>query len=75
MSGYYLSVRIDEDHLLCVSPLTDRNIHLSGQDVEDPSGYFLFEKRGNDDDQDVEILAHLVSEEAAFRMGQLLKMS
>ena len=75
MSGYYLSLRLDDERLLCVGPLTDRNIILSGQDVEDASGYFLFEKRGRDEVQDVEILAHLTSEEAALRMGRLLNMS
>ena len=75
MSEYYLSVRLDANRLLCVAPLTDRNITISGQTIEDPSGYFLFEKRGVDDSPEVEILAHLVSEEAAFRMADLLNMA
>lgn len=74
MEGFYLSVRLDEGRVLCIAPLTDRNIELSGQDLEDASGYFLFEKRGFVEAQDVEILAHLVSEEAALRIGKLLKM-
>lgn len=75
MDEIYLSVRLDEDRVLCVAPLTNRNIELSGQDVEDRSGYFLFEKRGRDETQDVEILAHLISEEAALRMARMLNMA
>jgi len=75
MDGFYLSRRLDDDRLLCVAPLSNRNIALSGQEVDDPSGYFLFEKCGSDDAYDVTILAHLVSEEAALRMGMMLKMA
>jgi hypothetical protein len=71
----YLGVQLDEDRVLCVAPLTNRNIELSGQDIEDKSGYFLFEKRGRDETQDVEILAHLISEEAALRMARMLNMA
>lgn len=74
MDEFYLSVQVDEDRTLCVAPLTNKNIALSGQTVEDPSGYFLFEKHGTDETLDVTILAHLVSEEAALWMGRLLKM-
>jgi hypothetical protein len=74
MNGFYLSRRLDGERVLCVAPLTDRNVALSGQEVEDLSGYFLFEKRGREDTQAVEILAHMVSEEAALRMGELLKL-
>ncbi len=75
MDGFYLSKRLDDERLLCVAPLSNRNVALSGQEVDDPSGYFLFEKCGSDDTYDVTILAHLVSEEAALRMGMMLEMA
>lgn len=75
MNGYYLSKRLDNERLLCVAPLSNRNIALSGQEVDDPSGYFLFEKHGSDDNYGVTILAHLVSEEAALQMGMMLEMA
>jgi hypothetical protein len=74
MEGFYLSRRIDDERVLCVAPLTNRNVALSGQEVEDLSGYFLFEKKGGQEARSVEILAHLVSEEAALRIGELLKL-
>lgn len=75
MNGYYLTKKLGDKRLLCVAPLSDRNIALSGQEVDDPSGYFLFEKRGSGDAYDVTILAHLVSEEAALQMGAMLQMA
>ncbi|HKX10957.1 MAG TPA: hypothetical protein VJN67_22360 [Stellaceae bacterium] len=75
MTQFYFSVNIDNDRMLCVAPLTDRKIALSGQEVSDPGAYFLFEQRGSDEFASIEILAQLMSEEAAFAMRDMLKMS
>ena len=75
MDGFYLSIRLDEGHTLCIAPLTNRNIALSGQEIEDISGYFLFEKRGPEGTGDVEVIAHLLSEDAALRVGRMFNMS
>lgn len=74
MESFYLSKKLDDERLLCVAPLSNRNIALSGQEVDDASGYFLFEKRGSEEVYDVIILAHLVSEEAALQMGIMLEL-
>lgn len=74
MNEFYLSVQLEDDRTLCVAPLTERRLNVSGQEVEDASGYFLFEKRGDDEVGEVEIIARLVSEEAALRLGSLFKM-
>jgi hypothetical protein len=47
---------------------------MSGQDVPDSSGYFLFEKTGDGDLAEIEILAHAMSEDAAFRLKEMLNM-
>lgn len=75
MAEFYFSVNLDNDRTLCVAPLTDRKIAMSGQDISDPSGYFLFEQRGSDVFASVEIIAHIASEEAALRMRDILQMS
>jgi hypothetical protein len=75
MTQFYFSVNIDNDRTLCIAPLTERKIALSGQEVPDPSGYFLFEQRGSDDFASVEIIAQLMSEEAAFMVRDMLKMT
>jgi hypothetical protein len=75
MDEIYLSVQLNRDSVLCVAPLTERRLALSGQDMEDPSGYFLFEKRGQDCVGEVEIIARIVSEDAARRVGHLFNMT
>lgn len=74
MSEYYFSVRLDETRTLCLAPLTDRRIEASGQEIADPSGYYLFETCGDYDAPEVEIIAQVVSEEAALRLRDMLQM-
>ena len=61
MAEYYFSAALDNDTTLCIAPLTDRRIELSGQEIEDCSGYFLFATRGGGEPNDVEIIARLAS--------------
>jgi hypothetical protein len=72
MADFYFSVNIDNDRTLCVSALTDRKLAMSGQDIPDPSGYFLYETRRSGA---VEIIAQIVSEEAVFRLRDMFKMA
>lgn len=74
MGEFYFSVNLDNDRTLCIAPLTDRKIALSGEEINDPSGYFLFETRGSEDAA-VEIIARLQSEEAALRLREMFKMA
>lgn len=73
MAQFYFSVNIDNDRTLCLAPLTDRKIAMSGQEIADTSGYFLFETRGSDE-RGVEIIAHVVSEDAVFRLREAFNM-
>lgn len=75
MAEFYFSVNLDNDRTLCLAPLTDRRIALSGQEIPDPSGYFLFEKRSSDELGGIEIIAQVLSEEAAFRLRDMFKMA
>ena len=75
MSAYYFSVALDNYRTLCLAPLTDRRIAASGQDIQDVSGYFLYEKRGNGDGAEIDILAQALSDEAALRLRELLQMT
>lgn len=74
MGEFYFSVPLGDKHALCVAPLSDRRLAMSGQEVADPSGYFLYERRGSGELADVEIIARVVSEEAALRLRDMLKM-
>jgi hypothetical protein len=74
MAEYYFSARIDSDTTLCIAPLTDRRIELSGEDIEDTSGYFLYELKGGGEPNEVRIIARLASEEAAFELKDMLSL-
>jgi hypothetical protein len=75
MDQFYFSVRLDDDRTLCLAPLTERRHECSGQELEDTSGYFLFEQKGSGDCAEVEIIARAISEEAAFRLRDMFKMA
>jgi hypothetical protein len=75
MEEFYFTVKLDEDRTLCLAPLTDRNLEISGQEISDSSGYFLYEKHHSDGMPRVEIIAQVVSEDAVFRLREMLRMS
>ncbi len=75
MSEFFFSVDLDDTRTLCVAPLTDECVTQSGQSLSDTSGYFLFQKSGTGDNAEIEILAQTTSDEAAFRLRQLLRMT
>jgi hypothetical protein len=75
MAEYYFSVILDSERTLCLAPLTDRRLAMSGQDIDDASGYFLYEKRGTGELAEIEILARALSEEAAERLRAMFSMA
>jgi hypothetical protein len=75
MSDYYFSVNIDPDRTLCVAPLTERRLDMSGQNVSDTSGYFLYEQHGEGETASIEIIAQVLTEDAAFRLRDIFGMS
>ncbi len=70
MEEYYFSTELGDNHTLCLAPLTDRRINLASQEITDPSGYFLYEKRGGGDLAGIEIIAQVFSEEAVLRLRE-----
>lgn len=74
MSEYYFSAKTDRDTTLCIAPITDKRIELSGEEIEDASGYFLYETKGDGEPGEVRILARLTSEEAAYRLKAMLDL-
>lgn len=74
MEGLYFSARIGDGRTLCLAPITDRRLAMSTQDVNDASGYFLYELIGAGESARVEIIAQLVSEDAIHRLRAMLKL-
>lgn len=75
MDDLYFSVSLEDDRVLCLAPLTDRRLEMAGQEIEDTSGYFLYEQRGEGERATVEIIAHVVSAEGALRLRDMFNMS
>ena len=73
MDDYYFSVNLDGNRELCLAPLTERQIELSGQEIEDRSGHFLFER--SRETSKVEIIAHVLSPDAVLRLKSQFKMA
>lgn len=75
MDELYFSVNTDRETTLCLAPLSDRQIALSGEEIDDASGYFLFERTGNGDSSTINILARVTSIDAVERMRTMLALA
>lgn len=75
MAEFYFTATLDNGRTLYLAPLTSRVIAESGQEIPDASGYFLFERNRSDTCTRVQIIAQVVSEEAALRLRDMLAMS
>lgn len=75
MDQFYYTVNIDSDCTLCLSQMTDRLISLCDQEIEDVSGYFLYERRTRGEIVNVEVIARVLSNEAAMRLRKAFNMT
>ena len=75
MDQFYYTVNIDNDRTLCLSQMTDRLISLCDQDIGDASGYFLYERRTRGEIVNVEVIARVLSDEAAMRLREAFNMT
>ena len=74
MPEHYFSLALGNNKRLNLAPLTDRLIAQSGQTVPNARGYYLFESSGDVENPEVEILAHAMSDEAALRLKEILRL-
>ena len=74
MDDFYFSVNLDNERTLYLAPLTERRISMSGQELADTSGLFLFEQCGTGESARIEIIARIISEESVFRLCNVFKM-
>jgi hypothetical protein len=74
MAEYYFTTNVDNETTLCIAPITNRRLALSGQEIPDTSGYFLYETRKSQEPNEVRIIARVLSEEAAFELSRILNM-
>jgi hypothetical protein len=75
MAEYYFSAELDNQTTICIASMTDRRLELSGEEVSDPSGYFLYTVSHSTQPETVEILARVQSDDAAWRLRDMLGLS
>lgn len=75
MEEYYFEAPVSNTKVLCVGPITKSEAEIASEDSPfcDGLGYYLFLAHADDPKKDIEVLAKLVSEEAAARLGAVLK--
>ena len=71
---YYFSTNLDNNRVLCIAPLSNRRIESCPDRLNDVSGYFLFETKRETDPQSTKVLARIISEDAAFKLSEILNM-
>ena len=74
MNDFYFSANISNSRTLCLAPLTDRHISLTEDSIGDASGYYLFETQETEGLETVEVIAHVVSDDAALKLRDLLDL-
>jgi hypothetical protein len=64
---------LDNDRTLCLAPLCDRYLAISGELIADATGYFLYERRASDPDS-VKIIAQVRTDGAALQLREMLNL-
>lgn len=72
---FYFSKAIDSERVLCLAPISQRQLDVADSDVEDCSGYFLFEQTGITDCREVKILAQIHSDDAALTIRDMMQLA
>ena len=75
MEDYHFEIPISNHRLLCLGPITRAEAEAVGDEAGfcDGFGHYLFVADEQEPRGDVEIVAKLVSEEAAVRLSELLR--
>lgn len=71
MSDYYFSMAIGNRRSLCISPLTNDELSSGEGKPGNGLGYFLYERDESDDG--LNVLAKIVSEDAAVRLYEAMQ--
>ncbi len=75
MMNLYYSTILSDGRKLFLAPLSSRRMAACADAVSDASGYFLFEETLSAAGPEIEILAQVHDDEAAFRLSRLFSMA
>lgn len=74
MMNYYFSTDLEHGRRLYLAPLSDKRLTACADEIDDASGYFLFEETIRGSTSEIEILARVHCDEAALRLRSLFNM-
>ena len=75
MAYLYYSAQIGEDRSLFLAPLSSRKLSACTDEITDVSGYFLYEEVQNGALYEINILAQVHSDDAAFKLSRMFNMT
>lgn len=75
MEAYFLSADQADGSILCLAPLTSRQVAMADIDLDDQAGVFLFQQYGSDDDTRIKIIARVLSEDAALMLQSAFRLT
>ena len=73
MEEYYFGVPLTNSKTLCIGPITREEANANDPQVCDGLGFYLYVVAEGSHTDGIEVLAKLVSEEAASRLSNLLR--
>jgi len=73
MEDLYLSVRLDDHRIICVSPISAKTYReAGGQGLGGDFGYFVYEMNADQPELGIEVIAKAASAEAATRLFEMI---
>lgn len=75
MEDCFLSANQEDGSLLCLAPLTNRQISASDIELSDGSGVFLYQQFGQNETTRIKVIARVLSEEAALMLQTAFKLA
>lgn len=73
MAHYFFEGQTPNGEKLILSPLPDRILAISDQEIADTAGHFLYLKPDSDD-HNITILAQIFSDEAVLEISRMLNL-
>jgi hypothetical protein len=75
MDGLYFTKELGGNRKLCIAPLSNRRLANADCEIDDVSGYFLYEQEGSGEFAPIKLIAQLLSDDAALDLRDLFGMT
>lgn len=75
MSDYYLTRDLENGERMYIAPINAEMAAANNIEAAESVGYYLYKRQPDSHRSEVEILAKLPSEDAAFELGRILGLA